>query len=118
MADKDRSITNYREDNVKLKKENSELKREVLALKATASRTREREQESNANNENTEGARENREREREQIRAMRDNFRQIQMAMAMNEIEHRVQERSMLMHALHGGGGAMISAQAEEERLL
>ena len=56
MADKERSITTYREDNVKLKKENSELKREVLALKATASRTREREQEANGSNGNAEGA--------------------------------------------------------------
>ena len=36
----------------------------------------------------------------------------------MNEIEQRVAERGMIMQALHGGGGAMMSAQAEEERLL
>ena len=40
------------------------------------------------------------------------------MAMAMHEVEQRVAERSMLMQALTGGGGAMMSAQAEEERLL
>ena len=48
---------------------------------------------------------------------MRDNFRQIQMAIAMNEIEQRVAERSMLMHAL-SGGPSMMSAEAEEQRLL
>ena len=48
---------------------------------------------------------------------MRDNFRQIQMAIAMNEIEQRVAERSMLMHAI-SGGPSMMSAEAEEQRLL
>ena len=47
---------------------------------------------------------------------MRDMFRQMHMAMAMNEVEQRLQERSMIMHALGAGGG--MSAQAEEERLL
>ena len=36
----------------------------------------------------------------------------------MNEIEQRVAERNMIMQALHADGGSMVSAQAEEERLL
>ena len=35
----------------------------------------------------------------------------------MNEIEQRVAERSMLMHAL-SGGPSMMSAEAEEQRML
>ena len=55
----------------------------------------------------------------EQARAMRDNFHQIQMAMAMNEIESRVAERSMIMRAMAGSmPQGMTSAADEEERLL
>ena len=51
---------------------------------------------------------------------MRDNFRQIQMAMAMNEIESRVAERSMIMRAMAGSAmpHGVSSAAEEEERLL
>ena len=42
---------------------------------------------------------------------------QVQMAMHMNEMETRMQERQMMMMALHQGAGANQAA-AEEERLL
>ena len=74
-----------------------------------ANRARERSQEEGNNRQQLQ--------ERDRAREMRDNFRQMQMAIAMQEIEQRVAERSMLMQVMAGGGG-MMSAQAEEERLL
>jgi len=42
---------------------------------------------------------------------------QLQMAIHMRDVENRINERQMLMMAMHAGAGAN-QAQAEEERLL
>lgn len=114
---KEKSIANYRADVTKLRKDNIDLRKQMINLKGDLDVMRQKEQLANERQREVQ-----REANPRQVRAGGgaqaeggegagaragrrerggDMEAQMMMALQLNEMEHRMQERQMLMMALH-----------------